>query len=183
MNQSEFAKALGFSRNAISKAVKAGQIDVASDGEIHIDGINTLDYMKERGVEIKFNDDNDVISISAKNSGPIDMRSDAELTRLLKLSRLKTEQSRRNKLDYETKQLKESHINKAFVSSILSEYLAILESELLERRGKLIDELTNSWAVLGDDARAENMDKISQYSTDAIKTAKFKIKEKLQGLK
>ncbi|UKA27181.1 hypothetical protein IHC93_19860 [Photobacterium damselae subsp. damselae] len=180
MNQVEFSQIVGVSKAAISKAVKIGRLDVDSDGEININGVNTKNYLRNKNIDIDSDVDDKVTSISSKN-GRIDTMDDAELTRLLKISKLKTEQSRRNKIDYELQITKGEYIKRDFVRSHLFGYLDALSDKLLDAPDTLIDILHTNWLALGDDARSINMDEINEYVTESIQTAKTEIREALNA--
>ncbi|WP_407545965.1 hypothetical protein [Vibrio parahaemolyticus] len=172
MNQVDFANAVGVSKQAVSKAIKSGRLDVFPDGEIELDGENTRKYLESRGVNL---DDEQDANVSAQGSNYGDANTDVRLNRAVKAERLKTERLRQEKLKLELSKEKRSLISYAFVETNIFGYLDALSDALLEAPDTLIDTLHQNWEGLGEEARDVNMNEISEFITIGIEAAKAKI--------
>lgn len=174
MNRSDFANAVGVSRAAITKAVKAGKLDMQGES-ILIDGPLTKAYLKNKGLNL------DAKPIDDEKSNSISSISDIELSRAVKVERLKTERLKQRKIKMELDKEEGSLIPKALVETHVYGYLNALSDVLLDTADTLIDTLHQNWEGLGDDARATNMTELNDYSSAAISEAKSKARAALNG--
>lgn len=174
MNRSEFASAVGVSRAAITKAVNSGKLDIEGDS-ILIDGPLTRKYLKNKGLNL------DDKPVDDEKSNSISSISDLELSRAVKVERLKTERLRQRKIKMELDREEGSLIPKDLVDTHVYGYLNALSDVLLDAADTLIDTLHQNWEGLGDDARATNMTELNDYSSAAISEAKSKVRAALNG--
>ncbi len=172
MNRADFAGVVGVSKAAITKAVKAGRLDVFSSGDIEIDGPNTRKYLESRNINL---DEEQATSEPSPSQGYGNANTDVLLNRAVKTERLKTERLRQEKLKLELSKEKRSLISYAFVETNIFGYLDALSDALLEAPDTLIDTLHQNWEGLGEEARDVNMNEISEFITIGIEAAKAKI--------
>ncbi len=173
MNRADFASVVGVSKAAITKAVKAGRLDVLASGDIEISGDNTRKYLESRNINL---DDDAEPSASPAPVGDFGgANADVILNRAVKTERLKTERLKQEKLKLELAKEKRSLISWDFVEARIFGYLDALSDGLLEAPDTLIDTLHQNWEGLGEEAREVNMTEISEFISIAIEDAKAKI--------
>ena len=173
MNRADFAGVVGVSKAAITKAVKAGRLDTFPDGDIQLDGNNTKAYLEAKNIVVDGGAQAD--SGEPAPDMPQDIGSDARLNRAVKVSKIKTEKLRQEKLQLELAKERGELISYAFVDSNIFGYLDALSDILLEAPDTLIDTLHQNWEGLGEEAREVNMNEISEFITSGIEDAKSKI--------
>jgi transcriptional regulator of met regulon len=178
MNRSDFASVVGVSRSAITKAVSAGKLDMSGE-LILIDGPLTKAYLKSKGLNL----DAKPLNVDGGKKSSLSSISDIELSRAVKVERIKTERLRQRKLEMELDRSEGNLICTAYVGTHVFSYLDALSDELLDSADTLIDTLHQNWEGIGEDARAINMTEINDYCSAAITEAKNKVKAALDGEK